>query len=1201
MVKIQFSNGRIVEFEKQPTDQEIDEVAKKIGATSQPATQAKPLIEPNQPSGFLQSMAQGAVSPFARSLATGASAVRGTGGAVLAAIQALLGQKDTAKQTLAKAAEPVIVGQKGGYLGQYSPYGIDEAGRPLGGLKTAQQAIGGSVEMASWLPGVGAVPKLAKATLMGKIGQGAVAGAKGGAIASGMMGFGAEMQKPEATMGSVATSGILGAGFGAAGGGLFGGALPIIPAVYKVVNPSIKDSLFRAIKPYKNKTYFDKNLQQSIPIMAQTEKEMGLNIAKSENPIKDLTELLRQAKKNVWKSWEQLKSPAARVSVNGNNLADKIDGMVTDTMKLLNPGITEKIKLFTNQLRKQLSVDELEKYLEGINAELSGYYAKNPAARRYAQTNPETAYLVKTAQVIREAIHSKLGEVTGNTGKQLKQLYGALDDVWEETLGRYNVAMRQAPMNLQETIHAPWAIARAVGSTMTGQPIQAAESLAQLGLSKWAKDMNTTEGLIRKAFSKMRGIKYEPMPKIKPIPQLLLPGSGQTSGAIKLPSAGILQGQAKTGIKPPQQMYGAVAGFELDENGKPRFNPEKAAGGVLAVGALGKISGKKSLFKQAFDERTKRKQLIIKNPKAKEFEGLWTGRDDRVAGIVGIDRGQNGNITYEAIKKYITPEMEKQLKNFSIDKPEKVYRVQRKGYEIQPLTAWTRNLNWAKQHAKLNPDFEILETIATPQNTFVDLNKLSETGIGEIVLKKNGLKLKEYLPQSIAPIYKETGGLTTSILKNLEGKSVVSKQYIQDLAKMQNVKQKERDIINDVLAAEKGDKIAISDFATKVKQELLPLKLVNANTPIDEYTSRRGTYTGQRYEGITLPNKLRGNVANYSEHIWESPIKTSAGEAHFTDASENYFGHTRIEDLADKNTRRVIEVQSDLYQRGRLEQERLDFAKQFTLADIKYDSVTKKYRIGDGKQSRYGSKKELTDLVKRAQNRDAEIAKLQQYNDPTAHFRMVREEVALAARDGKTKLQFPTGETAMKIEGLGDYTDWYVPQTRNTAGGRILRDYPMKVGMEIARNDPAFGGRNYAEQNRWIVTEVLGDGKFKAIEKTVEPDAEYVINGTYLQKYPNDYEGQRLIKQEIEKNAETFDISDKKNTSNPIYKFYESDLGKYLKSKYNAKSITDEKGVSWWEVDITPKHKSPVEAFGFGAASLPVLQSIDQRLKRDKE
>lgn len=52
-------------------------------------------------------------------------------------------------------------------------------------------------------------------------------------------------------------------------------------------------------------------------------------------------------------------------------------------------------------------------------------------------------------------------------------------------------------------------------------------------------------------------------------------------------------------------------------------------------------------------------------------------------------------------------------------------------------------------------------------------------------------------------------------------------------------------------------------------------------------------------------------------------------------------------------------------------------------------------------------------------NKEKELGKLKQYSDPTAHFRMVREEIVQAAKDGRTKLQFPTGETAMKVEGLG--------------------------------------------------------------------------------------------------------------------------------------------------------------------------------------
>lgn len=60
---------------------------------------------------------------------------------------------------------------------------------------------------------------------------------------------------------------------------------------------------------------------------------------------------------------------------------------------------------------------------------------------------------------------------------------------------------------------------------------------------------------------------------------------------------------------------------------------------------------------------------------------------------------------------------------------------------------------------------------------------------------------------------------------------------------------------------------------------------------------------------------------------------------------------------------------------------------------------------------------------------------------------------------------------------------------------------------------------------------------------------------------------------------ETFDISGKVDTSNPIYKFYENDMQKYLK-KFDAKRVTDDQGVEWFEVPIKEEYgKKPVQAF----------------------
>lgn len=168
--------------------------------------------------------------------------------------------------------------------------------------------------------------------------------------------------------------------------------------------------------------------------------------------------------------------------------------------------------------------------------------------------------------------------------------------------------------------------------------------------------------------------------------------------------------------------------------------------------------------------------------------------------------------------------------------------------------------------------------------------------------------------------------LTTKVLDRLKGKSVTSKQEILDLTNMGEMKQAERDLIRNVVG-DYPDKVPVQEFANKVKTELLPLKTF-------------GGAKQARYENIALPDELRGPVANYQERIYESPIKTSAGSTHFDNASKSYFAHTRVEDLppspedfranayfADQEginpadlgrTRRVIELQSDLFQKNRL-------------------------------------------------------------------------------------------------------------------------------------------------------------------------------------------------------------------------------------------------------------------------------------------
>lgn len=326
-------------------------------------------------------------------------------------------------------------------------------------------------------------------------------------------------------------------------------------------------------------------------------------------------------------------------------------------------------------------------------------------------------------------------------------------------------------------------------------------------------------------------------------------------------------------------------------------------------------------------------------------------------------------------------------------------------------------------------------------------------------------------------------------------------------------------------------------------------------------------YFTPKYENITLPDDIRGKVKTYKENIYESPIQTSAGKTHFGYTTDKYFGHTRIEDMADNKTRRVIEVQSDLYQKG----SPTDKVKQMLPSTDEVSS-----NLSPEKAKRYRELVKITNNItpNLAEERSnlffeakknasvKEAGKLLQYNDPTAHFRMIREEIKKAAQDGKTKLQFPTGETAMKIEGLGDNTQWM------TGSGMRSTDVTpdsIKIGQEIYQGHDDWVSGN----NGWIITDVLGDGKFKAVPKS----------------YQEAFDGKSISQGVYDTHKEQFDISGKVDTNNPIYKFYEKDVAKYL-NKFGGKRVVDDKGVSWIEIPITKEQgKMPVEAFGIIATT----------------
>lgn len=544
-------------------------------------------------------------------------------------------------------------------------------------------------------------------------------------------------------------------------------------------------------------------------------------------------------------------------------------------------------------------------------------------------------------------------------------------------------------------------------------------------------------------------------------------------------------------------------------------------------------------------------------------------------------------------------------------------------------------------------------------------------------------------------VFEGAKALTTKILDRLQGRTTVSRQFIEDLTKGPDIKQAERDAILTALADE-GDKVNVKTFGERVESNLLPLdgtprvarveqaqkKLADAgyeleydmddsvfltrNGEIEEYDDlpadiRRtlddvmGNAEGAteafgrpRYERVTLPAELRGPIANYEERVYRSPIETKAGAAHFRE-EPNYFAHVRTEDVGDPtslitgnelssgryaekptDTRRVIEIQSDLFQKGNLERERgfYDTPEKARLygemgqswprgEDVIIDGKT--YRF-DGhnptsktsylkRVSRNGTtygrfefpdshpeikkafEKNTATEVSGAEKRSKEIAQLEPYRN-TWHERLIREEIKRAAQDGKTKLQFPTGKTALQIEGLGGRGSqadlWRTVTSEGDESINSVTQDNLVPGSLIQRRQ---------DGTRWRVA--LDDpdqpGHFLAVPETA-----------YQRVIADDFGGDEaaMLKSMKEDGwtldeldgVEEFNIgsSDTLDRENPIYKFYDGPVAKFLK-KLGAQPVTDERGVTWLELPVDPKAGGqPVQAYAMAPGTLAGTETDEE-------
>jgi hypothetical protein len=408
------------------------------------------------------------------------------------------------------------------------------------------------------------------------------------------------------------------------------------------------------------------------------------------------------------------------------------------------------------------------------------------------------------------------------------------------------------------------------------------------------------------------------------------------------------------------------------------------------------------------------------------------------------------------------------------------------------------------------------------------------------------------LPKVIKNVLKGPQDYTTSFIKKLvsNNKNTINQGELKNLLNnTPGVDKYDLKVINDS-AAEYGDKIPTQSLINDISAEILPLTPWKNPTP----TTRGSSYFD--YTPKSLLDHMGGK--GYNEITFESPIKTSAGEQHpMLGSRPGYFSHYRYEDLLPENigthgstmetqklpnTRRQLEIQADLTQHDRLPSRLKSIVEEKWMESPTF--LEEYYKPGNIVGSYYGDKDmvlgfnkgvngewsvKVAEIGKRGQilgperihatfpTRDnvkyvidrnninldrylGDASKLNKYKEnPKAQIRTFREALKLAAKDGKTTYEWPTGQTAMKIEGLGGgqdnlWVDW--PTGRITAAevedlaGLMPDDIKRySTGDTIGRLVNRGNMENpWTDVEPYIITGTNIDGKFKVIPKATVDD-----------------------------------------------------------------------------------------------------------------
>lgn len=509
---------------------------------------------------------------------------------------------------------------------------------------------------------------------------------------------------------------------------------------------------------------------------------------------------------------------------------------------------------------------------------------------------------------------------------------------------------------------------------------------------------------------------------------------------------------------------------------------------------------------------------------------------------------------------------------------------------MNPLVLKSKIGVW--QERNNSDEFPTLEEILNPNEVNYQL-KIVNALINLTIPKSDTRYAMEQKPEvlTLRLNSKQQPYIEINIRKRLRGKGVNDTQidFIFDYMKSNNIQEISTEELALELASKYGYSVEVNTAKTNEEKQVIQRgdnEEFTFNGFIYEYKNGEYLkddeiidlieYESAKHEAFTQPNTQHySNLSapggtNYTENEISIPLITPSIKGHAQFSTDNGIGWFRsdeqiigrneipaedleeirrmgysginFDDTAQKGTgkltktRRILEVQSDLFQKGR---DREDIAK------VTDEQIEEFRKLRDNVS--YDEAKKYLDSIKENQF----LQLLNKDNNWVTFF--IKSIIQDSAKKGYEKVLFPKGETAAKIEGH------------------------ETIAEEIARIDNEILKLKDKPQNL-IEYKTLADGRMQLI-----------FNGKPSYIRDSQEELQRLIT--IDEDARDKKILDLKSQKQqlksqgieklkPIEAFYEIKVGNILEKQFgkdNVKTVTDEYGNEWREITIDKKRDlSPV-------------------------